>query len=340
MPHLPMQLTPFRPPTFILACALLGLIAWGPVALEAQEFSGRVVDATTGEPIEGAVLRTTPGDFVEVSRSDGTFDFFLLNVDFPVDVTVERASYSTITTRVDASLADLDIQLDRAPIALAGVSTELTFEDRYSALERTLDRRFGDLIGIFRAVDRDVIAQFDSAHESDSYAMISSALELWWDFDEQRDIMRSLRTPGGRAQFEIYLDDSRVPLTALTGTPNESLCRAEVFQQAFFNVTEPKYAAVELNAPPQLRAYTCSYMARVAGGLEPMPDRLCFGAEMPWEREPVFPDFDGRVPTSRSDMVRLRAARNRGEVIPPRSGASGRCVELRELSEIRADAAR
>jgi len=277
----------------LLLLAALGLGVLGPSSLEAQRFAGRVVDAATGEPLAGVLLRTTPGDFVEVTDRDGHFVFFLVGEDLPVDLTAERTSYRGETVRVETQLSDLEIRLARAPIALEGLRAEITFDQRYDDLQNLLDRRYAEFSGIVRTVGRDQIMVYDEDHDGDPYAMLSGALDLWSDFNEQQDVLRALRVPGGFTQFEVYVDDRRVPLTALTETPNASWCRAEVFYQAFFEDIDPANQLIGRDAPSQLRAYSCSYFARIAGGMAPMPNEICFGGLAAWANEPVNPSMDG-----------------------------------------------
>ncbi len=296
------------PGTVLVRGALLALVILlsGFSGLDAQTYRGTVVEAGSGQPISGAILRGSPGNYVEVTLEDGVFTFVVPPVHQPLEVVVSRQGYVTETFTFEERSRELVLELTIAPIELEGISTEVTFERRIEELEEALDERYAPHRGVFRSVGRDVIRTFDEKHESDEYAMITGALDLHWDFDAPDDVLRR-RWGGvrGRMQFEVFIDDVRVPLQTVVNVPNEELCRAEMFHRVPVLTSDP------LREPsPQLRVYTCSFMGRVAAGLEEIEDRVCWNELVAW-----------RTPTSLPSGCTYRGKRDQephGRTMQPR----------------------
>ena len=261
-------------PQAFIAAALLTLVA---PAVHAQTYAGVVLEAGSGRPIEGAVLRGSPGSYLDVTLADGVFEFGIPPFHRPLTVSVSRQGYAPRTVVFDELSLELVIELEVAPIELEGVSTELPFEERLAEVEDALNQRYAVHRGVFRSLGREDIRAFDEAHASDPYAMLTGGLDLYSDFDSQDDRIRTRM--GFAMRFEVFVDEVRVPLLGLLRVPNDQICRAEVFHQTRL-ITVVPYR--EPN--PQLRVYTCPFMARVAAGRETIEDRVCWNELVAWRR--------------------------------------------------------
>ncbi len=253
--------------------------------LDAQTYRGTVVESGSEKPIEGAILRGSPGSYVDVTLADGVFEFVVISAHQPLEVVVSRQGYASETFVFDEPSREIVLKLVIAPIELEGISTEVTLERRIEKLEEALDERYAPHRGVFRSVGRDVIRTFDEEHKTDRYAMITGALDLYFDFNADSDVLR--RRQGGvkgKLQFEVFIDDVRKPLLTLLNFPNDQICRAEMFH------TLPVLSYDPLREPtPQLRVYTCSFMGRVAAGLEEIEDRLCWNELVAWRTPTKVP---------------------------------------------------
>lgn len=263
-----------------LACSVLAFTAASP--LSAQTHTGTVVEAESRRPIEGVVVQASPGGYVDVTQADGRFEFLAQPRHYPLTVEVSRQGYRSVELTLDEPARDLVIELDVAPIQLDGVSTAVSLQQRLAEVERELDARYGPHRGIYKRLDREAVRAYDAAHESDPYAMVTGGLDLFFDFDTDSDV---LRTEGTRPRaFEVFIDEVRVPLMAMLDLPNEQICRAETFY------TNPILVVDRLRVPtPQLRVYTCSFMGRVAAGLETIEDRLCWNELVAWRKATLLP---------------------------------------------------
>lgn len=252
----------------------------GPVA--GQTHTGTIVESQSGRPIEGAVVQASPGGYVDVTLSDGRFELLVESRNYPLSVEVTRQGYQTVELTLDRPIRDLVIELEVSPVQLEGISTSPSLEERVAEVEANLDARYGPHRGIFKRLDRDAIRAFDEAHDSDPYAMVTGGLDLMFDFDFTNDVLRTERTRP--RSFEVFLDDVRVPLTAMVDVPNEQICRAETFY------TSPLLDSDPLREPsPQLRVYTCSFLGRVAAGLETIEDRVCWNELVAWRTPTTLP---------------------------------------------------
>ncbi len=262
-----------------LPLAFLALLAGLCLALplNAQTYHGRVVEAGSGDPIEGALLRGSPGGYVDLTLADGVFEFGVPAHHRPLTIEVSRQGYATRTFVLDEPVRDFVVELAIAPIQLEGISTELTFEQRLDEVDEALTRRYASHRGIFRSLGRDEIRQFDEAHASDPYAMLSGGLELYFDFNAESDAMRTRMNR--RMQFEVFVDEVRVPLLGVLDVPNDQICRAEMFHTTPLMTYDPYREPL-----PQLRIYTCSFMARVAEGEEEIEDRVCWNELIAWRK--------------------------------------------------------
>jgi len=261
--------------------AALGLLA-GAGGLEAQTYQGVVVEAGSGDPIEGAVVLGSPGNYVDVTEADGVFLFMVSDRHRPLTLEVSRQGYRSATLVVDEVDRDLVIELEIAPVELEGITTRATFEARMEEVQLELDERYATHRGVFRRLDAPALRTFDEAYEGEPYAMLSGGLDLFSDIRATSDVLRAQF--GRPLAFEVFVDDVRVPLTAMLDVPNEQLCRAEMFHKVRTISTEP------MNTPtPQLRVYTCSLLARAAEGEEMFEDRLCWNRLVAWRSPSVGP---------------------------------------------------
>ena len=266
----------FRTAAHRLALSSAAVIpALAPAPASAQAFEGRVVAAEYGTPIVAATVELLDAGLVTLTDDDGRFEF--LRIAPSADsVRITRLGYATKTVRV--VFGDVDaptFELERQPVELEGVSTELDFAGRLAVLDDRLDQRIGEWPGTARVVGAEDLRPFDDEWEGNPWkALHYSPLRVRWAGSSG-----SIATPsgGGRAWIddygyaspEVWIDDRQVWLRVLLQTPNESLCRIEVYA--------PKRFYLGVQPPAQLRAYTCAFLGRAALGMEEVCPVLQWG---------------------------------------------------------------
>jgi hypothetical protein len=209
------------------------------------------------------------GRFVTLTDEQGRFEFPNVEGDSTL-VSVARLGYADTEVTVELSRELTVVELERLPVELEGVSTGPGLS---SAVEvaRALDRRFAGFRGLTRSASVEAIRAYDGAHESDPYVMLFRELGIRWDFDEVGDVVRIDRY--GRVRVEAFLDERQVSLRTVVLFPNAQLCHA--------NLYTPNRALGPLRfrePTPQIRFYSCSYVARVMNGLASIPEKVCWGA--------------------------------------------------------------
>lgn len=255
----------------VVGAAVVGLLS-AVAPAQAQDFEGRVVDATNGAPIAGALVEIRGPRLVTLTDEEGRFSF--PRIDVEVDsVVVSRFGYATMRIQVDfAAVGTPDWELVPDPVELEELTVQYGFEERYEVLDASLDARIGRWPGQARVAGRDDLRPFDEAWRRDPWEFLHHGpLKVSWHFnDSVADQEDPVYIRGyGRAVPEVYIDDRQVWLQLLIETPNEQLCRAEIYV--------PERFTLEIQPPSQIRAYTCSFLGRVAMGLEEICSRLQWG---------------------------------------------------------------
>jgi len=249
--------------------ASLGLLAClcVPSVTHAQAVSGIVVDRTSNVPLSDVLVRALDANQVTLTDIDGGFS---LLGPFGDSVSLEFSRLGYQTTRlVLAKSASIRVRLVRAPVELEGVETVAGFQSVTEVAE-ALDRRYAGFRGTTRTVSAETVRQYDERHSSDPYSLLADELDTRWDFDELYDVVRIDRT--GATRVEVFIDERQTSLQALVEFPNARLCHANVYTPV--RVLGP---VPFREPPPQIRFYSCSYMARVLAGLEEFPRRVCWG---------------------------------------------------------------
>ncbi len=283
--------------------ACVAALAGSPPAVSAQAFEGRVVAAGYGTPIVAATVELLDAGLVTLTDDEGRFEFLRI-ASSSDSVRITRLGYATTTVHV--VFGDVDeptFELERRPIELEGISTELDFAGRLAVLDERLDQRIGEWPGTARVVGADDIRPFDDEWEGNPWkALHYSPLGVRWagDFSGAGALAtdRAWIDDFGYARPEVWIDDRQVWLQALIETPNESLCRLEVYA--------PKRYYEGVQPLAQLRAYTCAFLARVAEGhVEVCP-------VLQWGRLISGPDAGGGL----ARVDRRAAVRPPGSVTP------------------------
>ncbi len=252
-----------------------------------QEYEGRVIDATSGDPIVGAVVEIPSQALVTVSGVGGAFVFQNLRQQ-PDSVIVSRYGYETLRVAVDLSAvraSTFELKVD--PVLLEGVATEaLSFGERMAQLEVALDARVGEWPGTARVAGVEDLRPFDEEWESDHWKFLHyGPLKVSWQFNqdpmnyEDRVYVRG----HGVVKPEVFLDDRQIWMEAFLNIPNESLCRVETY----VTWEKPGWTRWTPGPPAQLRAYTCSFMARVAIGEEEICPVLQWGRLISGPEDPA-----------------------------------------------------
>jgi len=278
----------------LVLLAIATAIPTGP-ALHAQDLEGRVVAAGYDTPLGGALVELVESRLVTMTDGEGGFAF--RSVDLDVDsLRITRYGYETLTVWVEIDEADgSTFGLERAPVQLAGITTEVGFEERLSWIEERLDERVGEWPGVAKVAGREDIRPYDEEWHSDRWKFLHSGpLRVKWngEFATGRTTWRLARTQsrlrgesaiwgledgfgiqpttngarGGTTWIDGYgavspqwwIDDRRLTREMFLRTPNEALCRVEVYT--------PQRYVEDPQPSPQVRGYTCSFLARVALG--------------------------------------------------------------------------
>jgi len=250
----------------VLVAALVVCIAM-PSQVDAQSLAGRVLDESSDTPVEGVLVRVPSANLVTVTDDDGRFSLTGLRGDSAV-VEMSRLGYESLVATLPVT-RDVTVLISRAPVQLDGVGTRVGFQS-VEEVASALDRRYAGFRGTTRTVSADVIREYDDEHASDPYALLSGELDTFWDFGDVFDKVWVNRY--GRTTVEAFLDERQTSLRTLIEFPNEQLCHANIYTP--IKVLGP---IPYREPPPQLRFYSCSYMARVLGGLETLPRRVCWG---------------------------------------------------------------
>ncbi len=280
-----------------LAVVTLALtLAVPPSGLGAQTFEGRVVAHGSDAPIQGALVELLGSRLVTITDADGAFVF--RRVGLAADsIRISRLGYETRTAWIDVEALDgPTFRLARAPIVLEGITADMTMETRLRWIEERLDERVGEWPGVARVADRDDLRPFDEDWSGNNWEFLHNGpLGVSWNGDAPASRpsvpAREVRAIGGfesgiwgpeqgygissstadltwvdgygAVTLEWWLDDQRVVRQSVLSTPNESLCRMEVYV--------PERFVEDIQPAPQLRAYTCSFLGRVAAG----EDEIC-----------------------------------------------------------------
>jgi len=238
-----------------------------PSLVFGQSVGGVVVDQVSMDPVDGVLVRAPATNQVTLTDSFGRFS---LPGPFSDSTRLELSRMGYQASRFDVeSSNNLSILLTRAPVQLDGLETVAGFQS-VEEVGTALDRRYAVFRGTTRAVSADVIRQYDERHESDPYSMLTEQLDTRWDFDGVYDIVRIDQV--GRVRVEVFIDERQTSVQALIEFPNAQLCHANLYTP--IKVLGP---VPNLEPPSQIRFYSCSYIARVLGGLEELPRRVCWG---------------------------------------------------------------
>jgi hypothetical protein len=322
----------------LAATIMIPLASGGATAsgLAAQEFEGRVVAAGNGAPLSGALVELIGSRLVTLTDADGAFSFRRIGLEFD-SLRISRLGWETRTAWVEIDALDAPtFRLRRAPIILEGITADMTMETRLAWIEERLDQRVGEWPGVARVADREDLRPFDEDWEGNHWEFLHNGpLGVKWngDMPASRPAVRQARTIGGFESgiwgpevgygiqssprdltwvdgygvitLEWWLDDQRTLRDAVLRTPNESLCRVEIYI--------PERYVEDIQPAPQLRAYTCSFLGRVAIGA----DEIC----------PVLQQAGLFIGPSAqagiTPIIRFTAARPRGAIDPIRLEGAG-----------------
>jgi len=243
-------------PTIVLAVAIL-FPTNGALHAQRASLEGTVVAAGTGEPLEDVLVRAEASGVVGVTDDDGRFRLTRLP-EGETAVSFHRFGYAidavTVTLPTDA---ELRVELEPRPIELEGLeATATSFATRFARTRVELDRRLARLPGQNRAVDAATIRTYDEDHQSDPWKLLSRELDAAWAFGDAL-----VNFYGRKLRPEVYIDEKRTWLFKVTHELPSTFCRIELY-------VPPRETYRLDDRPPQIRAYTCPFMVRVAEGEE------------------------------------------------------------------------
>lgn len=278
---------PCRPPRrtvgrgVLLAAAIAAGVGAGagalllatPTVAATQEIRGVVRDAATGDALLDVLVRAEPSGSVALTGGDGSFSLRRLGAEVE-SLTFHRIGYEATTMRVEGpGTGPLEVELTPAPLPVEGFEVRTaSFETRFTEVETALDRRLALFPGTSRVVGPESLRRFDDVHAEDPWRHLTVLLGIEQDFHQ--DAIRVGWGGPSRVRPDVYIDDRPRWLFQLVETPTSSLCRIEVYRPA------------EGWAPnrPQLRAYTCFFLARVADAQQDLRKRMHWGEMIagPW----------------------------------------------------------
>lgn len=239
----------------VAACVLIARPTPG-AAQDQRSVRGVVIEAIRDVPIVGAEVRIVPDGPAAVTGADGVFEF-RVPTGTVVELEVSSIGYTPGSATVPAGRDDVDLQLvlRAAPFELDSLQvTVMSYEERLEAVERHLESRMDRLGGQYRSAGREVLQQFEAGHDSDPWRFLTESLDASWGGRPE-----SVWIFARRVRPQVYIDEDRRWFFQLLAQRPGSLCRLEIYV--------PPRRTIRLDeAPTQIRAYTCSFLARVIAG--------------------------------------------------------------------------
>lgn len=221
--------------SLILTASLLA-----PVQLSAQQkapsgIRGRVIDATSGQPLIGAYVEVTGTDEFTYTRSDGVFHLDVTPVG-QVTITVSQLGYLDVTaTVVMEPDQNLQFELDPQPILLEGIQVH---QDR-------LERRRNASPVAARAFAREDLVLSSAANALDFVERETNVTTIACG---RMTTFTCVVSRGQRVVPRVYIDERPTTLDELRAYPVTEIYTIETYGRA------------------HIRAYTVAYMDRIAKG--------------------------------------------------------------------------
>lgn len=255
-----------------LLAAGVALLAASPAS--GQDLSGVVRDARSGAAIEDVLVQADPAGRRALTGVDGSFRLVRMPEGLQT-LTFSKYGYADTVVEVSVPLDDpLDIRLEVQPIELEGLEAVVpSFERRLTEVERTMDVRYHKVLGDVTVMGPAQLRPYDERHQKDPWVFMIREMRVDPQLEEEGVVrVRGFHAISGRYQRpEVYLDGRRVHLFEFVREPLASICRMEYFTPMPHDISyDPP--------PPQLRAYTCSYMIQVANGERELPETLQWGS--------------------------------------------------------------
>jgi len=251
----------------LVLIAMLSLLSvQTPLHAQRASLEGIVVAAETGEPLEDVLVRAEASGVVAVTDDEGRFRLTRLP-EGETAVSFHRFGYATDSVTVTLPTDEgLRVELEVRPIELEGLeATATSFATRFARTRVELDRRLARLPGQNRAVDAATIRTYDEDHASDPLKLLSRELDAGWAFGDAL-----INFYGRKLRPEVYIDEKRTFLFKVTHNLPSTFCRIELY-------VPPRRTYRLDDRPPQIRAYTCPFMVRVAEGEEELSRYLSTG---------------------------------------------------------------
>lgn len=238
----------------------------------AQDLSGIVREARSGAAVEDVLIHVDPAGRRALTGADGSFQLARIPRGLQ-SLTFSKFGYADTVIQVSVPVGEpLDVRLRIRPIEIEGVEGVVpSFERRLAEVERTMDVRYHSLLGDVTVMGPAQLRPYDELHEKDPWIFMIREMKIEPRGDEEVVRVRGYHAIAGKYQRpEAYLDGRRVYIYDLVRRRLASICRMEFFT--------PMPHDISLDPPPpQLRAYTCSYMIQVADGQRKLPEYLQWG---------------------------------------------------------------
>lgn len=240
-------------PIVLAATSILAAIVSAP-ALQAQvTVTGTVYEAESRTPLSDILVRVETTGSVTMTGEDGTFEFQRVP-EGEHAFTFGGLTYRDTTLVLEVPTEDpIEVLLAVEPLEMEGIRiTGTSFETRADELHETLDGRLARLLGHSRVATAEDARDYYG--ERTAWGFLNGAMGIGWTIEEDH-----VRVFGREVRPVVFIDEKEVWLYQLVERAIDPFCRVEYY--------EPR-PGLFADVRPQLRAYTCSFLGKVAAGME------------------------------------------------------------------------
>jgi len=238
----------------ILLATVLTLAALSASSLDAQvAVTGTVYEAESRTPLSNILVRVETTGSVTMTGNDGTFDFERVP-EGEHAFTFGGLTYRDTTLVLEVPTDDpIAVLLSVDPLEIEGIRiTGTSFETRADELHETLDGRLARLLGHSRVATAEDARDYYG--EPTAWGFLNGAMGIGWTIEEDH-----VRVFGRQVRPVVFIDEQEVWLYQFVERAIDPFCRVEYY--------EPR-PGIFGDVRPQLRAYTCSFLGKVATGME------------------------------------------------------------------------
>lgn len=238
--------------TLVIAAILLPATSASPLSGQAT-LRGTVYEAESRTPLSDILVRVETTGSVTMTGDDGSFEIGRLP-EGEHAVTFGGLTYRDTTLVLGVPTAEpIEVLLAIDPLEVEGIRvTGTSFETRSNDLHDTLDGRLARLLGHSRVATAEDVRE----HYGDrtAWGFLNSSMGIGWTIREDH-----VRVFGREVRPVVFIDEKEAWLYQFIEAPVDQFCRVEYY--------EPRPGIFE-DVRPQLRAYTCPFLAKVVVGME------------------------------------------------------------------------